>query len=248
VADHARRSTCEYPLCQGSYYGVNYGGRARRGVPENERPSKFLPPHCGGVAPCGILRTIFPGTRTFHPLFLHVPGQQGGFFWRIRPCRASRHRASGDHHIAPGKKQWTWGNHAFGYAWDRNLTDNDGPYIELMAGVTRTISRFFFSTARRNEVMEPVLVSHPKNSGRPITPISTPPSIWNRTEKKSASGSAFPAISKGGHPPGRQRPALAMAGGPGSRKILRRRAGAAECFAGGAAVAVISREGREIIA
>ncbi len=40
-----------------------------------------------------------------------------------------------DHHIAPGKKQWTWGNHEFGYAWDRNLTDSDGPYIELMAGV-----------------------------------------------------------------------------------------------------------------
>ena len=40
-----------------------------------------------------------------------------------------------NHHIAPGKKQWTWGNHEFGYAWDRNLTDADGPYIELMAGV-----------------------------------------------------------------------------------------------------------------
>ncbi|MBE7499784.1 MAG: DUF5107 domain-containing protein [Verrucomicrobiales bacterium] len=45
-----------------------------------------------------------------------------------------------DHRIAPGKKQWTWGNHAFGYAWDRNLTDPDttglcAPYIELMAGV-----------------------------------------------------------------------------------------------------------------
>ena len=40
-----------------------------------------------------------------------------------------------NHHIAPGKKQWTWGNHEFGYAWDRNLTDSDGPYIELMAGV-----------------------------------------------------------------------------------------------------------------
>ena len=40
-----------------------------------------------------------------------------------------------NHHIAPGKKQWTWGNHDFGYAWDRNLTDSDGPYIELMAGV-----------------------------------------------------------------------------------------------------------------
>jgi tetratricopeptide (TPR) repeat protein len=40
-----------------------------------------------------------------------------------------------NHHIAPGKKQWTWGNHEFGYAWDRNLTDHDGPYVELMAGV-----------------------------------------------------------------------------------------------------------------
>jgi hypothetical protein len=40
-----------------------------------------------------------------------------------------------NHHIAPGKKQWTWGNHEFGYAWDRSLTDTDGPYVELMAGV-----------------------------------------------------------------------------------------------------------------
>jgi tetratricopeptide (TPR) repeat protein len=45
-----------------------------------------------------------------------------------------------NHHISPGKKQWTWGNHEFGYAWDRNLTDKDdkgeyGPYIEIMAGV-----------------------------------------------------------------------------------------------------------------
>src|SRR3981189_969683 len=37
--------------------------------------------------------------------------------------------------ISPGKKQWTWGNGEFGHAWDRNLTDEDGPYIELMAGV-----------------------------------------------------------------------------------------------------------------
>ncbi|HEX3437281.1 MAG TPA: DUF5107 domain-containing protein, partial [Pseudacidobacterium sp.] len=37
--------------------------------------------------------------------------------------------------IAPGKKQWTWGNHDFGYAWDRNLTDEDGAYVELMSGV-----------------------------------------------------------------------------------------------------------------
>ena len=40
-----------------------------------------------------------------------------------------------DHHISPGKKQWTWGNGDFGRAWDRNLTDENGPYIELMTGV-----------------------------------------------------------------------------------------------------------------
>jgi len=40
-----------------------------------------------------------------------------------------------DHHQSPGKKQWTWGNGEFGRAWDRNLTDEDGPYIELMCGV-----------------------------------------------------------------------------------------------------------------
>ena len=66
--------------------------------------------------------------------------------------------------ISPGKKQWTWGNHEFGYAWDRNLTDPDSdgqyaPYLELMAGVytdnqpdfsflqpgeTRTWSQFWY--------------------------------------------------------------------------------------------------------
>ena len=40
-----------------------------------------------------------------------------------------------DHHISPGKKQWTWGSGDFGQAWDRNLTDENGPYIELMTGM-----------------------------------------------------------------------------------------------------------------
>jgi len=50
-----------------------------------------------------------------------------------------------NHHISPGKKQWTWGNHEFGYAWDRNLTDKDGPYIELMAGFIPIINPIFRS-------------------------------------------------------------------------------------------------------
>ena len=39
-----------------------------------------------------------------------------------------------NHHVVPGKKQWTWGTSDFGQAWDRQLTDEDGPYIELMCG------------------------------------------------------------------------------------------------------------------
>lgn len=39
-----------------------------------------------------------------------------------------------DHHIAPGKKFWEWGPGPQGRIWDKILTDEDGPYIELMAG------------------------------------------------------------------------------------------------------------------
>ncbi len=40
-----------------------------------------------------------------------------------------------NHHIAPGKKMWHWGTGAFGEMWCSNLTDRNGPYIELMTGV-----------------------------------------------------------------------------------------------------------------
>jgi len=40
-----------------------------------------------------------------------------------------------DHHVSPGKKQWVWGSGDFGKAWDKILTDEDGPYAELMTGV-----------------------------------------------------------------------------------------------------------------
>jgi hypothetical protein len=72
---------------------------------------------------------------------LHVHGQQEDFFggYDYQAQAGIVHIAN--HHISPGKKQWTWGNHEFGYAWDRNLTDpmrakgEFGPYIEIMAGV-----------------------------------------------------------------------------------------------------------------
>ena len=36
-----------------------------------------------------------------------------------------------DHNIVPGKKFFTWGG---GSMWDKILTDNDGPYLEIMVG------------------------------------------------------------------------------------------------------------------
>ena len=42
--------------------------------------------------------------------------------------------AVADHGVVPGKKFWTWGNGPRGHLQDTLLTDNDGPYIELMVG------------------------------------------------------------------------------------------------------------------
>jgi tetratricopeptide (TPR) repeat protein len=39
-----------------------------------------------------------------------------------------------DHHLAPGKKFFEWGNGPEGEMWSQVLTDEDGPYLELMAG------------------------------------------------------------------------------------------------------------------
>ncbi|MCX6631773.1 MAG: DUF5107 domain-containing protein [Candidatus Solibacter sp.] len=39
-----------------------------------------------------------------------------------------------DHNVVPGKKFFTWGNGQSGRSWDGILTDDDGPYLELMVG------------------------------------------------------------------------------------------------------------------
>ncbi len=43
VADHARRAITAFPLSHGKYYGVDYGKRARDGVPAEEQPRQFIP-------------------------------------------------------------------------------------------------------------------------------------------------------------------------------------------------------------
>jgi tetratricopeptide (TPR) repeat protein len=129
VADHAKRAITAFPHSDRPYYGVDYPARARNGVPEEEQPRQFRPD--GSYAADDLswyanipVPTSYMITSTKEDFF-------GGYDHRAQA--GVLHFA--DHHFAPGKKQWTWGNHEFGYAWDRSLTDDDGPYIELMAGV-----------------------------------------------------------------------------------------------------------------
>lgn len=39
-----------------------------------------------------------------------------------------------NHHVAPGKKLWSWGDGKFGAKWCANLTDDGSRYVELMTG------------------------------------------------------------------------------------------------------------------
>lgn len=135
VADHAKRAMSEYPLCQGHYYGVDYGNRGKKGVPAAETPRQYLPD----------AKVCTPNDLSWYanipvPTSYMCMGTRedflGGYDYKARAGLM----LVADHRISPGKKQWTWGNHEFGYAWDRNLTDADArgeyaPYIELMAGV-----------------------------------------------------------------------------------------------------------------
>lgn len=129
VADHARRATSKYPLCEGEYYGVNYGARGERGIPVEQRPDRFIPP--GTYPPNDISWYANIPVPTSYMAMSSSEDFSGGYDHKKRAGLI----LLANHHIAPGKKQWTWGNHKFGYAWDRNLTDDDGPYIELMTGV-----------------------------------------------------------------------------------------------------------------
>jgi len=149
VADHARRSMSQYPLAQGSYYGVDYGERGRKGIPPSEVPAQCVPPHCADARiPRHASRSLpnyAPNDLSFYanipvPTSYMCMGSKEDFFGGYDHKVQAGIVHIADHHLSPGKKQWTWGNHEFGYAWDRNLTDADAsgefaPYIELMAGV-----------------------------------------------------------------------------------------------------------------
>ncbi|MFZ2021775.1 MAG: DUF5107 domain-containing protein [Terracidiphilus sp.] len=106
VADHAKRAVSTFPVARDSYYGVDY------------RPGTDISWYKNIPVPTSYM----------------VIESKYDFFGGYDHARRAGVVHTSNHHVAPGKKLWTWGNAEFGYSWDRNLTDEDGPYIELMAG------------------------------------------------------------------------------------------------------------------
>lgn len=106
VMDHGKRDVSTFPIATGTYYKMDYS----EGVDISRY--KNIPVPTSYMA--------YHSDYDFMGCYDHA--KKTGML----------HIAN--HHLVPGKKQWTWGNGDFGKAWDRNLTDEDGPYIELMTG------------------------------------------------------------------------------------------------------------------
>lgn len=107
VFDHGKRDVSPFPIAKGTYYKVDYS----------------------------------PGTDISRYKNIPVPTSYMAIASKYNFVGGYENDSKGgllhvaNHHVSPGKKQWTWGHGDFGRAWDRNLTDEDGPYIELMCGV-----------------------------------------------------------------------------------------------------------------
>ncbi len=107
VVDQTRREVSGFPIATGSYCNADYSEGVDISMHKNiPVPTSYAAYHSN---------YDFIGSYDF--------GAEAGLM----------HIA--DRYTAPGKKLWTWGSGEFGKAWYRNLTDENGPYAELMAGV-----------------------------------------------------------------------------------------------------------------
>jgi tetratricopeptide (TPR) repeat protein len=107
VFDHGKRDVSSFPIATGTYYKVDYS------------PGTDISRYSNIPVPTSYMAV----NSSFDFVGGYDHGKRAGIL----------HVA--DHHISPGKKQWTWGSGEFGKAWDRQLTDEDGPYFELMTGM-----------------------------------------------------------------------------------------------------------------
>ncbi len=112
VNDHDRRAVLEWPIAKGVY--------------KTARPYDFgegtdLSHYSAVKVPSSYL--ISQGQSDMDYIAGYDVGIQKGI------------ATVANHHISPGKKMWHWGIGDFGDMWCSNLTDENGPYIELMTGV-----------------------------------------------------------------------------------------------------------------
>ncbi|MEN0021467.1 MAG: DUF5107 domain-containing protein, partial [Planctomycetota bacterium] len=107
VMDHGKRDVSSFPIATGEYYKVDYS------------PGTDISRYRNIPVPTSYM--------AYHSNYNYV----GSYDWG----REAGLLHVANRHVSPGKKQWTWGHGDFGQAWDRHLTDEDGPYIELMCGV-----------------------------------------------------------------------------------------------------------------
>jgi tetratricopeptide (TPR) repeat protein len=106
VTDHSKRAMAHFPIAREAYYGADLKG-VDISWPKNIAPAASY--------------FAWESSKDFFGGYDHQ--RDAGIV----------HVAN--HHISPGKKMFTWGTADFARAWEQNLTDADGPYIELMAGV-----------------------------------------------------------------------------------------------------------------
>ncbi len=108
ASGHAWASTSKFPVLNGLYKNVvDYGsGTDVRHFPNVPAPDSFF---------------------TYGSRYDFLSGYDFG--------RDSGIVHIADRHISPGKKMFTWGVSDFSSAWFKNLSDDDGPYVELMTGV-----------------------------------------------------------------------------------------------------------------
>ena len=112
VNDHDRRAVLSWPVAKGVYHTArpfNYGEGTDLSLCDSVKvPSSFL---------------ISQGQSDMDFVSGYDMAEEQGFV------------TIANHHISPGKKMWHWGVGDFGEMWCSNLTDKNGPYIELMTGV-----------------------------------------------------------------------------------------------------------------
>lgn len=107
VMDHGKRDVSRFPIATGVYYNQDYSAGVDISWYKNiPVPTSYM---------------VASSRYDFCGGYDH--GRRAGVI----------HVA--DRHVSPGKKQWTWGAGNFGQVWCDHLTDEDGPYIELMTGV-----------------------------------------------------------------------------------------------------------------